>query len=58
MKTVTIYLTSGQTITYEGTYTRDNVLGHRFGVDASTGLSLDFIDRDMIAAVTAQENGS
>jgi hypothetical protein len=60
MATVTVYLTSGQTITYEGNYKKirgpaGQLLDHQFGVDSETGLSLDFIRLDTIAAVTVQE---
>ena len=60
MQKITVYLTSGQTITFDGTYkmVHDPVSGrgsHKFSVDEQSGLEIPFIAHDKIVAVTSQE---
>jgi hypothetical protein len=60
MKKITVYLTSGQTITFDGLYkmVQDPLTSkwrHKFSVSEQSGFELPFLPHDMVAAVTTQE---
>lgn len=61
MDRITVYLVSGQTLTFEGVYepimnpVNGELIKHKFGTDEQTGLKINFLRMDMIAAVTTQK---
>ena len=62
MATITVYLMSGQTFTYEGTYDQvrapgtNELISHKFAVDARSGMKIPFVRVDAVAAVTEKED--
>lgn len=62
MDRITVYLVSGQTLSFEGVYepimnpVNGELIKHKFGTDEQEGLKINFLRMDMIAAVVTQKD--
>ena len=62
MAKITVYLTSGQTITFDGTYEpvrspiSKELMKHGFRTTVHSGFKIEFLGRDVVTAGTSQED--